>query len=256
MIALFKKCKQKLKRFFILIRIKVKLFFKKPDIIYIINNYPTRAKTERIIRLENIIQLNFPNVRIITIHYSEIDFNEINKSKGLILTGSSHNVSSFYGNKDMERLFEKELALIRDKYKKPILAICFGHQLAAYAFDSKVKRMRYRVVNNDVASLDIKLPDELIPHESVFVNLNHKDYITPYDNELRKNFRIIATLDLDSYKTVQYMRHKKKPLYSVQFHPENHIANYHYPPHIDDAVIDKAKLAGEKIITDFVDLCL
>jgi GMP synthase-like glutamine amidotransferase len=251
-----KKLKNEIRRFYIRLKIKTRIAFKKRKIIYIINNYPTKAKPERIIRLENIIRINFPEVRVKTIHFSEINYYTLKNSKGLILTGSSLNVSTFYKDKNMEYLFRKELELIKIKYNEPIFAICFGHQLAAYAFNSKVKRMNYRVVNNDVSLLQIRFPDELIPHERVYVNLNHKDYVDPFDFALRENFKIIATLTLDNYKTVQYMRHKKRPIYSVQFHPENHIGNYHYPLNISDEIIDKAKIAGEKIITDFVKLCL
>ncbi len=256
MAQFLKKIKNKIKRIYIKLKIKIRLAFKKHKIIYIINNYPTKAKPERIIRLENIIRINFPEVRVNTIHFSEINYYTLKKSKGLILTGSNLNVSNFYKNENMKELFRKELELIKRKYNKPILAICFGHQLAAYAFNSKIKRMNYRVVNNDVSLLRIRFPDELIPHERIYVNLNHKDYIDPYNFELRKHFKIIATLALDNYKTVQYMRHKNKPIYSIQFHPENHIGNYHYPPYISDEIIDKAKIAGEKIITDFINLCL
>ncbi|TXT67635.1 MAG: hypothetical protein BAJALOKI1v1_40038 [Promethearchaeota archaeon] len=245
-----------IRRAFNKLKIKIRLAFKKTHIIYIINNYPSKAKSERIIRLENIIRINFPEIKVKTIHFSEINYYNLHKSKGLILTGSSLNVSSFYKNREMEHLFRNEIRLIKETYKNPILAICFGHQLAAHAFNSKVKRMAYRVVSNDIISLDVRFPDKLIPHSTVLVNLNHKDYVDPYDFELRKHFRIIGTLSLDVYDTVQYMRHKRKPIFAVQFHPENHIGNYHYPPHISDEVIDKAKLDGEKIINGFVRLCI
>jgi len=234
---------------------KFKGFFKKKKRIYIINNYPGGYKPERIIRLENIIRLDYPELDVKTIHYTEIERKEIKKSIGIILTGSSLNVSSFSKNPSLKESFKSEVDLIKNEYKNPILAICFGHQLAAYAFGAEVKRMSYRAVHNDIFKLYLDNSDDLISSPEVRVNLNHKDYIVPYDKELRKHFKIIANLDVDGYKTVQYMKHKKKPIYSVQFHPENHIANYHYPPYVEDDIIDEAKIVGQIIISNFISLC-
>jgi GMP synthase-like glutamine amidotransferase len=233
----------------------LKKFVKRKKTIFIINNYPGRYKSERIRRLENLIQLEFPTLKAKIIHYSDIDKKTLKKSIGLILTGSSLNVSSFSSNPSMEARFIPEIELIR-KYKKPILAICFGHQLAAYAFGAKVKRMSYRAVNNDIFKLELQKSDELITTNEIHINLNHKDYVVPYDENLRKHFDINANLSVDGYETVQYMKHKKKPIYSVQFHPENHIGNFHYPPYIEDEIIDKAKIAGQILISNFVSLCL
>jgi len=224
--------------------------------IYIINNYPGGYQPERVIRLENIIRLNYPQINVRTIHYSNIEIKKIKKSIGLILTGSSLNVSSFTKNPKLKKKFDKEIKLIKHEYKKPILAICFGHQLAAFAFGAELKRMSYRTLHNDIFILQINQSDELIPSQEVRVNLNHKDFVVPNDKNLDKYFNIFATLSVNGYETVQYMRHKKRPIYSVQFHPENHIANSNYPPYLEDSVIDEAKIAGQMIITNFISICL
>ncbi|MFO7796626.1 MAG: glutamine amidotransferase-related protein [Promethearchaeati archaeon] len=231
-------------------------YLKRKKRIYIINNYPGGYQPERVIRLENIIRLNYPQINVRTIHYSDLEIKSIKKSIGLILTGSSLNVSSFTKNPKIKKKFQKEINLIKHEYKKPILAICFGHQLAAYAFGAEVKRMSYRTLHNDIYKLEINQSDELIPAQEVHVNLNHKDYVVPNDKNLSKYFNIFASLSINGYETVQYMRHKKKPIYSVQFHPENHIANYSYPPYLEESVIDEAKIAGQMIITNFISICL
>ncbi|TFF93915.1 MAG: hypothetical protein EU543_02490 [Promethearchaeota archaeon] len=235
---------------------KLSNYLKRKKTIYIINNYPGDYQPERVIRLENIIRLSYPQINVRTIHYSDIEIKKIKKSIGLILTGSSLNVSSFTKNPKIKKKFEKEINLIKHEYKKPILAICFGHQLAAYAFGAEVKRMSYRTLHNDIYKLKINQSDELIPVQEVHVNLNHKDYVVPNDTNLSKYFNIFATLSINGYETAQYMRHKKKPIYSVQFHPENHIANYSYPPYLEETVIDEAKIAGQMIITNFISICL
>ncbi|MBD3197486.1 MAG: hypothetical protein GF317_20705 [Candidatus Lokiarchaeota archaeon] len=239
-----------------LIRNKTRSFFQKRKTIIIINNYPGSYQPERVLRLENLIRYNFPELHIKTIHYSEINKEEIRKSIGLILTGSSINVSSFSNNTRLKESFKNEIELITDLYKKPILAICYGHQLAAYAFGGNVERMSFRVVSNDIKMIELKQKDKLIPFKSIQVNLNHRDYVSPNDETVKKNFNIVSVLNLGGYDTVQYMRHKSKPIYSVQFHPENHIGNFKYSPHISDEVIDEAKIVGQKLITNFISICL
>ncbi len=226
------------------------------NLIYIINNYPNHYTPERVIRLKYLVRLNFPNIRIKTVHYSMIDRKKLGESIGLILSGSSYNVSDFSTNHSLKQGFEEETKLIRSEYNKPILAICFGHQLAAYAFEGKVERMDYLPVSNNVIKLDLNAPDDIIPYNNILVNLNHSDYVLPDDEKLQKHFKVVATHYIEQYNTVQYMLHKERPIVSVQFHPENHISNFHYPTFITDKTIDKAKIAGEKVIRNFINLCL
>jgi len=228
----------------------------KKHTIYIINNYPNHYTPERITRLKYLIRLNFPNIRTKCIHYTELEGGNFRDSIGIILSGSSLNVSDFSHNEELRKRFKKEINLIRNGYNKPILAICFGHQLAAYAFNGEVKRMAIRPVSNNVVKLDIKEPDYVIPYNNVLVNLNHSDYVPSENENLRRHFKIIATHPVETYDTIQYMFHKRKPIYSVQFHPENHISNFHYPTFITDKTIDKSKVAGEKIIANFISVCM
>lgn len=228
----------------------------KKRLIYIVNNYPAQYTPERIVRLKYLIRLNFPNIRTESIHYTKLDEVNLQNSIGIILSGSSINVSDFARNDELRKGFKDEIDLIRNGYDKPILAICFGHQLAAYAFNGEVKKMAYRPVSNNVVRLDIKKSDSIIPYNEVLVNLNHSDYVPPDNGNLHKHFKIIATHPVESYDTVQYMLHRRRPIFSVQFHPENHISNYHYPTFISDKTIDKAKVAGEKIISNFISFCL
>lgn len=228
----------------------------KKDLIYIINNYPAHYTPERIVRLKYLIRLNFPNIRTKSIHYTKLNEIKIQHSIGIILSGSSINVSDFPQNEDLRKGFKDEINLIRNSNNKPIFAICFGHQLAAYAFNGEVKNMAYRPVSNNVVKIDIRESDSIIPYKKVLVNLNHSDYVPPDNVKIHRNFDIIATHQVEGYETVQYMIHKRKPIFSVQFHPENHISNFHYPTFISDKTIDKAKVAGEKIISNFISLCI
>ncbi|TFF99740.1 MAG: hypothetical protein EU541_04205 [Promethearchaeota archaeon] len=255
--SLFNKIKNRIYRLWLALGFHKNIPTDSQNILYIINNYPNKHYTpERIVRLKYLIRLNFPNIRIKSIHFTELEKLNLQNSIGIILSGSSFNVSDFSHNQGLKKKFEREINLIRNGYTKPILGICFGHQLTAYAFNGEVRRMDYKPVSNNVVKIDLKSSDFIIPYKNVLVNLNHSDYVPPEDGKLQKQFIISATHLVENYETVQYMLHKQKPIFSVQFHPENHISNFHYPTFISDKTIDKAKVAGEKIITNFVSLCL
>jgi GMP synthase-like glutamine amidotransferase len=51
------------------------------------------------------------------------------------------------------------------------------------------------------------------------------------------------------------MRHINRPIYSVQFHPETHFANYTYRNQYDEEIIKEAKQYGEEIIINFAHIC-
>lgn len=97
--------------------------------------------------------------------------------------------------------------------------------------------------------------DKLIPHKKIFVDIQHRDFIPPDDLKIQKKFEIIATKVLNGYNTIQYMRHINRPIYSVQFHPETHLADYTYRNQDDEEIIKEAKRYGEEIIINFANIC-
>jgi GMP synthase-like glutamine amidotransferase len=95
----------------------------------------------------------------------------------------------------------------------------------------------------------------LIQQKKIFVDIQHRDFIPPDDVKIQKKFEIIATKVLNGYSTIQYMRHIKRPIYSVQFHPETHLANYTYRNQDDEEITKEAKHDGEEIIINFAYIC-
>jgi GMP synthase (glutamine-hydrolysing) len=95
----------------------------------------------------------------------------------------------------------------------PILGICAGHQFMARFFGGAVKpseipefgKVQVRIIKKDVIFKN--LPEKSIVWES------HNDEV----NKLPNDFVILA--ESDSCK-VQAMKHKIKPFYGLQFHPE------------------------------------
>jgi len=223
--------------------------------ICLINNYSSSSPTDRIERIVNIIQEKNPNIEIKTVPYCQIDFKLLKTSIGLILSGSNLNVSEFYNDKGLEKKFRSELKLIQKANQKPILAICYGLHLTAFAFKGNVQRMNISSRGNRIISISLKKTDELIPYSKIPVNISHRDYISPDDSNIQKNFDIIATLEIKGFKAIQYMRHIKRPIFSVQFHPETHNINYNYSDIYDKKIINKTLTIGEEIINNFVLLC-
>ncbi len=232
-----------------------KTFMNDKKRICLIDNYTHKIQTDRIERITNIIQENFKNIEINLIHYSRLNLSKLKGISGYILSGSDSNVSEFYSNKILRNEYKQELKLIKNKTQKPILAICYGHQLTVYAFGGKVQRMSGSNKGSRIVELTIDRVDEFIPYDKLHVNVHHQDYVNPEDFILQKNFDIISTKERNGYNTIQYMRHFKRPVFSVQFHPETHHSSK-YADTYDEQKINKTQFLGEEIIKNFVAFCI
>lgn len=111
-------------------------------------------------------------------------------------------------------------------FEKPTLGICAGHHISGFIYGSKILR------NKEPESGDFEV--EIIKSDLIFdglpkffkVKQMHNDSIT-----LPADFVLLATS-----KTCknQMMKHKQKPLYTCQFHPEFY---------------------NQKLIRNFISLC-
>jgi len=93
----------------------------------------------------------------------------------------------------------------------PVLGICFGHQVLGMVHGSDVYSCKE---DRDWQTVEIKTPSELFEPKAEKVEMmeDHCEAIT-----LPENFELIAS---SSTCEVEAMKHKTKPLYGVQFHPE------------------------------------
>ncbi|MFZ5390774.1 MAG: glutamine-hydrolyzing GMP synthase, partial [Patescibacteria group bacterium] len=147
---------------------------------------------------------------------------QINKIQGLILSGGPRSVI----NNPLK--YNKQIL----KLNRPILGLCYGHQLIAHVWGGQI--MPSQIREYGLANLTIKKDHPLIkdlPKTSV-VWMSHGDSVT----KLPKNF-----ITLGSTPTLKQaiIAHKSKPIFGLQFHPEVHHTAY-----------------GLSIITRFVfDIC-
>ncbi len=127
------------------------------------------------------------------------------KYDGIVLSGGSFNIPD-----DIDKIgLSLEYAL---KFDKPILGICLGHHIIAYAYGGKLSR-----TNPEFGEVLIYVDyeDEILQgmgnrfiaweSHNVEVSMEPEDFI------------ILAHSD---FVRIQAMKHRRRPIYSVQFHPE------------------------------------
>lgn len=140
-----------------------------------------------------------------TILFFDLTLEMAQDASGIIFSGAPILITEI----DIEK-FTNHVSWIKD-YEKPILGICFGHQLLGLvygAFGSRMKEDRdwQEIENyNDSPLLD-KFPPVFEMME------DHCESIS-----VPPGFELIASSDAC---VNEMMQHKKNPFFGVQFHPE------------------------------------
>ncbi|MFX0021558.1 MAG: hypothetical protein ACFE9S_04480 [Candidatus Hermodarchaeota archaeon] len=225
------------------------------DQIILIDNYSRALPTDRITRLESIINNCLAEVELRTIHFSQFKQEMVEDCIGIILSGSELNVSSFYYDDRLKKRFKPQLELIQNTDKIPIFALCFGIHLVAYAFGAQISRMRLVGLGGRIIFIILKETDELITQKNIPVNVHHLDFVSPNDCKIQQKFNIICTSRTMGYRMIQYMKHNEKPIFALQFHPETHNPYYFHPNLFDERITEKTRIIGEKIIENFIWMC-
>ena len=103
--------------------------------------------------------------------------------------------------------------IIKDliKFNLPVFGICLGHQILALALGGKTKKMKlgHRGANHPVKNLI---------HDNVEITSQNHGFVVIEEN-LPKNIEITHKSLFDD--TIEGIKLKNKPVFSVQYHPES-----------------------------------
>jgi GMP synthase (glutamine-hydrolysing) len=101
----------------------------------------------------------------------------------------------------------------------PILGICFGHQLLCWAFGAEVASLLQQV-SSRFEDVKVIQSDEIFScfkeGQTIALAENHCDYVLK-DSLESAGFALLAN---SASCEVEAVKHKTKPFYGVQFHPE------------------------------------
>ena len=110
--------------------------------------------------------------------------------------------------KEVKEAIETAKKLIQ---KIPILGICLGHQILALAVDGDTHKMKYGHRGGNHGVYDIERD------KSYITSQNHGYTVDP--ESIKDKDMIVTHINLND-NTVEGMKHKYLPVFSVQFHPE------------------------------------
>lgn len=169
--------------------------------ILIINN-GEQGTTEFTVPIASIVENSGLNALII--EYKETLGFKFEEYSGIIMSGSPKG----------DDIVEHHLPFFRwiENSQQPIFGICAGHHITGYLFGSDL--LRSQEPESGVFEVKILKKDPILDgfNEKFRTQQMHNDSIT-----LPDSFDLLAT---SSTCKNQLMKHKSKPIYTSQFHPE------------------------------------
>ncbi len=134
------------------------------------------------------------------------------KKSDEILKFEPHGVFLSNGPGDPAATGKYAITVVRDLIKKsvPVFGICLGHQILALALDAKTQKMKlgHRGANHPVKNL--------VTNKVEITSQNHGFEVIK--GSLKKNTEITHLSLFDN--SIEGIRLKNKPVFSVQYHPE------------------------------------
>ena len=187
-----------------------------------VNNYPS---AERFEKLRKCLAENGADVTCAD--WNDRAASRFNEFDGIALSGAPDMMSE----ETTQRKFRAEVEAIRDA-RVPVLGVCFGHQLMAHAFGSDVVKDTESVLK--FVKTTVLVSDPLfsgLPKDIML--LESRDEVV---KTLPPDFRLLARSETSP---IAAMKHEKRLLYGIQFHPERY-------------TLDNP--SGKKVVGNFVEL--
>lgn len=122
------------------------------------------------------------------------------------------------------------LEILKSDLNVPIFGVCLGMQAAALAFGGEISRLEVPLHGK---SDEIEVSQSGVIFDGLPAKFNVMRYHSLHISRLPECFEILAKSPLDD--TIMAIRHKDKPIFAVQFHPESYFSEY-----------------GKKIIENFI----
>ncbi len=194
--------------------------------ILLVDNYEV-ANSQPFQHLYNILT-RIIDQPIESIHYSNLTpQTDVSGFNAIILSGSQKLLSE-------PGIFEEyaNLAEIIRNTTRPLLGICFGHQLLSRTFGVDIVKMPEKLQGYYI--IKVITPDPIFEGlgNEFLVTKSHQEMVStvPYDFILLANSPTVP---------VEVIRHINRPVYGVQFHPERY---------------DPKHPAGKKILENFISI--
>jgi len=112
---------------------------------------------------------------------------------------------------DNSKEFLREANLVK-KTKLPLFGICLGFEVICHAYGAKIKEMPH--LEKGIIKIKIKKKDDIFrncPKEMRIFEDHEWDIV-----KVGKNLEVLAK----SKDGIEAVKHRRKPIYGVQFHPE------------------------------------
>jgi len=167
--------------------------------IIVINNSINPKNYEYVTPLKKIMR----NAKVV--HFSKVTKNLLNRYDAVILSGSK-----FADRNDIENRLQHYYWI--KCVNKPVLGICAGHQIIGQMFGAK--RFHEKEEEGGYYHVYVDERDPILR----YVRSDFKVFEQHIDSiNLPKDFLLIGHSRVCK---VEIIRHKSKPIYGVQFHPE------------------------------------
>ncbi len=135
------------------------------------------------------------------------DFTEVDVKDADLIILSGGSAMQLVGN---EAEFAREIELVRTT-EKPVIGICFGCEIMAVAFGATLRELE--VKHEGIKEIEILEEGAASTPRRVKVYEYHRWII----DQMPEGFEIVGR----SKDGPELIRHTSKPLYGLQFHPEN-----------------------------------